>query len=168
MREFIEVLEQKLGSEDQNIIDNCNQILVQQYQVSPNAREEVGYFLHLVNEGLYPKENIYDFLYKFIDFYYEDAEYLFDYANIILYAVSVEWIDPIIGSRLIGSIWTVLGYPPELTDFIGTEGEVEYHDNRLRNEDISETEKLEINGKLDQIRTKLIRIAKEYVENNTF
>ena len=61
-----------------------------------------------------------------------------------------------------------MGYPPELTDFIGTEGEVEYHDNRLRNEDISETEKLEINGKLDQIRTKLIRIAKEYVENNTF
>lgn len=168
MREFIEVLEQKLGAENQNIIENCNQILVQQYQVSPNAREEVGYFLQLVNEGLYPKENIYDFLYKFIDFYYEDAEYLFDYANIILYAVSVEWLDPIIGSRLIGSIWTVLGYPPELTDFIGTEGEVEYHDNRLRNEDISETKKLEINGKLDQIRTKLIRIAKEYVENNTF
>ena len=168
MREFIEVLEQKLGAENQNIIDNCNQLLVQQYQVSPNAREEVGYFLQLVNEGLYPKENIYYFLYKFIDFYYEDAEYLFDYANIILYAVSVEWIDPIIGSRLIGSIWTVLGYPPELTDFIGTEGEVEYHDNRLRNEEINETEKLEINGKLDQIRTKLIRIAKEYVENNTF
>jgi hypothetical protein len=168
MIEFIDVLEQKLITEDQEIIDECNKRLKQEFQVSPNAREEVGYFLHLANEGLYAKESIYDFLYKFIDFYYEDAEYLFDYANIILYAVSEEWIDPIIGSRLIGSIWTVLGYPPELTDFIGTEGEVEYHDNRLRNEDISESEKKEIEVKLSQIRIKLIRIAKDYVENNTF
>ncbi len=168
MIEFIEVLEQKLSTEDQDVIDECNKRLKQEFQVSPNAREEVGYFLHLVNEGLYPKENIYDFLYKFIDYYYEDAEYLYDYANIILYAVSEEWIDPIIGSRLIGSIWTVLGYPPELTDFIGTEGEIEYHDNRLRNENISESEKKEIEEKLDQIRIKLIRIAKDYVENNTF
>lgn len=165
---FIEVLEQKLSSEDQSIIEKCNERLVEEFDISLTAREEVGYFLHLVNEGLYTKENIYDFLYKFIDFYYEDAEYLFDYANIILYAVSEEWIDPIIGSRLIGSIWTVLGYPPELTDFIGTEGEVEYHDNRLRSEDISESEKKEIEEKLDQIRTKLQVIAKDYVENNTF
>lgn len=168
MIDFIELLQKKLDSKDKNEVEKYNERLIEEYEIELTAREEVGYFLHLANEGHYPKDKIYDFLYKFVDFYYDDVEYLFDYANITMYAVSEEWIDPIIGSRLMGSIWAVLGYPPELTDFIGTEGEVEYHDNRLRSSDIDDTERTEIEQKLKQIRIKLKDIAEDFVENNTF
>lgn len=168
MRDFIDLLEQKLDAKDSSVIEKCNEQLIVEYEITLSAREEVGYFLQFANDGHYPKDKIYEFLYKFVDFYYEDAEYLFDYANIIMFAVSEEWIDPIIGSRLMGSIWAVLGYPPELTEFIGTEGEIEYHDNRLRNEEIDDTERSEIEEKLNQIRIQLKDLAQDFVENNTF
>jgi hypothetical protein len=168
MREFIDLLERKLEAKDNSVIKECNEQLIDEYEIMLTAREEVGYFLQLAIDGFYPNEKIYDFLYKFVEFYYDDAEYLFDYANIIMFAVSEEWIDPIIGSRLMGSIWAVLGYPPELTEFIGTEGEIEYHDNRLRNEDIDDTERTEIEEKLNQIRVQLKGLAQDFVENNTF
>ncbi|MER3329959.1 MAG: hypothetical protein RIF34_10310 [Candidatus Kapaibacterium sp.] len=168
MKEFIDLLALKLDSKDSSVIEKYNNQLKEDYEITLTAREEVGYFLQLANDGLYPKDKIYEFLYKFVDFYYEDAEYLFDYANIIMFAVSEEWIDPIIGSRLMGSIWAVLGYPPELTEFIGTEGEIEYHDNRLRNEEIDDAERREIEQKLNQIRIQLIELSQEFIQNNTF
>ncbi len=168
MRDFIDLLERKLDAKDTAVIDKCNEQLIEEYEIMLSAREEVGYFLQIANDGHYPKDKIYEFLYKFVDFYYEDAEYLFDYANIIMFAVSEEWIDPIIGSRLMGSIWAVLGYPPELTEFIGTEGEIEYHDNRLRNEEIDDAERSELEEKLNQIRIQLKDLAQDFVENNTF
>lgn len=168
MKDFINLLEQKLEAKDATFIEKCNNQLKDKYEIMLTAREEVGYFLQLANDGHYPKDKIYEFLYKFVDFYYDDAEYLFDYANIIMYAVSEQWIDPIIGSRLMGSIWAVLGYPPELTEFIGTEGEIEYHDNRLRNEDIDDEERSEIEEKLNIIRSQLMELAQDFVENNTF
>lgn len=167
MIEFIELLEHKFNTNDEALIEKINEHLIGEYGIAITARGEAGSFIQATIDGFYPKEKVYDFLYKFIDFYYEDAEYIYDFANNIMLAVSNDWIDPIDGSRLIGAIWSVLGYPVELTEFIGMEGEVENLDNRLRSKDISESEKIDIKEKLGNIRQELIKMARLYIENNT-
>lgn len=168
MIEFITVLEQKLDASEANIIDECNSLLINDFNIELTPESEVGIFLEMANDGFYPKEKLYEFLYKFIDFYEDDEDYLHEFANIIVFAVSNDWLDPIDGSRLIGSLWGTLGYPDQLADFIGTEGEVEYLDNRLKITDIKPEERKEIQNKLKQIRTKLKFIATNYIQNNTF
>jgi hypothetical protein len=168
MTELLELLDRKLSANDKHTIDELNYRLAVEYGVSPTARDEVTNLLQHIVNGDYPKNEAYDFLYKFIDFYYDDESYLSDYADLIVYAISQDMIDPIDGSRLISAIWAVIGYPKELVELIGLEGEVEAKDNRLKNKEIDEQEKRSIENELDQIRTKLISIAKEIVENNTF
>ena len=167
MIEFITALEQKLDSKNSNVINECNSRLVNEFNIDLTPESEVGIFLEMANDGFYPKEKLYNFLYKFIEFYQEDEEYLHEFANIIVFAVSNDWIDPIDGSRLIGSLWGTLGYPDQLADFIGTEGEVEYLDNRLKESNICPDEKEIILNKLKQIRIKLKFLATNYIQNNT-
>lgn len=168
MIEFITALQQKLDAREAKAIDECNSRLINDFNIELTPESEVGIFLEMANDGFYPKEKLYEFLYKFIDFYEEDEDYLNEFANIIVFAVSNDWLDPIDGSRLIGSLWGTLGYPDQLADFIGTEGEVEYLDNRLKNTDISTDEKRDIQNKLKQIRIKLKLLATNYIQNNTF
>lgn len=168
MIEFIKALEKKLDARETKVIDECNSRLINDFNIELTPESEVGIFLEMANSGFYPKDKLYDFLYKFIDFYEQDEDYLNEFANIIVFAVSNDWLDPIDGSRLIGSLWGTLGYPDQLADFIGTEGEVEYLDNRLKSSELTPEEKKDIENKLRHIRIKLKFIATNYIQNNTF
>lgn len=167
MTEQLALLEEKLSSSSDSKLSELNYKLSVEYGISQTAQDEVGYFLQCLMNGQFSLSNAYEFLYKFIDFYYENESYLSDFANIIIYAVSKEMIDPIDGSRLIGSIWAVIGYPQELIEFIGLEGEVEAKDNRLRTGNLEEEERLVIEDELKEIKRNLISVAKVIIKNNT-
>ena len=165
---FIDLLNSKLSSSSEEEIKQIDYILQQEYECDLTAESEVGLFFHYYLQGEYNSSTLYDFLYKFTEYYNEDEDYLRDYANIIIYAVSEDWLDPIDGSRLIGSVWGNLGYPNELVEFIGTEGEIKSLDNKLRNKDLAHAERNNIMLELKDIRAKLKELAIDYIRNNTF
>ncbi len=167
MHPFLELLNEKITTSDDQRVKAIDNRIETDFEMPATAETEVGLFLQFVNEGHYPREQAYDFLYKFIEFYEEDDDSMVDIANLIVYAVANDWIDAIDGSRLVGSLWTYLGYPEDLVSFIGTEGEVEHLDNRLRSGNLTSDEIQDIEKKLSQIRLDLRAIANKYIENNT-
>lgn len=167
MHTFLELLNEKITTSDDQRVKAIDKKIETDFEMPATAETEVGLFLQFVSEGHYPREKAYDFLYKFIEFYEEDDDSMVDIANLIIYAVANDWIDAIDGSRLVGSLWTYLGYPEDLVAFIGTEGEVEHLDNKLRSENITSDEIQDIEKKLSQIRLNLRAIANKYIENNT-
>jgi hypothetical protein len=167
MHPFLELLNEKITIKEDQRVKEINYKIETDFEMPATAETEVGLFLQFVSEGHYPREQAYDFLYKFIEFYEEDDDSMTDIANLIVYAVASDWIDAIDGSRLVGSLWTYLGYPEDLVAFIGTEGEVEHLDNKLRSKNITSEEIKDIERKLSQIRLDLRAIANKYIENNT-
>lgn len=167
MHPFLELLHEKITTEDKERVKEISYKIETDFEMPAKAETEVGLFLQFVSDSHFPREQAYDFLYKFIEFYEEDDESMTDIANLIVYAVANDWIDAIDGSRLVGSLWTYLGYPEDLVAFIGTEGEIEHLDNKLRSNSITPDEIKEIEKKLSEIRSDIRAIANKYIENNT-
>lgn len=93
-------------------------------------------------------------------------ENLSQIANLIIYAIYKELIDPIEGSILIAELWPLLSYDSRLNQFIGREMEV----NDLQNKIKETSDKNEIELLLKRIETekrKLIFECQLFITNLT-
>lgn len=93
-------------------------------------------------------------------------ENLSQIANLIIYAIYKELIDPIEGSILIAELWPLLSYDSRLNQFIGREMEV----NDLQNKIKETSDKNEIELLLKKIETekrKLIFECQLFITNLT-
>ncbi len=96
----------------------------------------------------------------------ETYENLSQIANIIIFAIYKEIIDPILGSILIAEIWPLVSYDSRLNKFIGREMEI----NEIRNQ-IKETNDpkiiLELENKIIHEKRKLIFESQMFIVSNT-
>jgi hypothetical protein len=96
----------------------------------------------------------------------ETYENLSQIANIVIFAIYKEIIDPILGSILIAEIWPLVSYDSRLNKFIGREMEI----NEIRNL-IKETTDpkmiLELEDKIVQEKRKLIFVSQMFIVSNT-
>lgn len=96
----------------------------------------------------------------------ETYENLSQIANIIIFAIYKEIIDPILGSILIAEIWPLVSYDSRLNKFIGREMEI----NEIRNQ-IKETNDpkiiLELENKIIHEKRKLIFESQIFIVSNT-
>lgn len=89
---------------------------------------------------------------KIDDFTYENLSQI---ANIIIFAIYKEIIDPILGSILIAEVWPLVSYDSRLNKFIGREMEINELKNKI-NESTNSIEILDLEDKIAQEKRKLI------------
>lgn len=93
-------------------------------------------------------------------------ENLSQIANLVIYAIYKELIDPIEGSILIAELWPLLSYDSRLNQFIGREMEVNDIQNQIKETtDAIEIDKLQ--KKIETEKRKLIFECQLFITNLT-
>lgn len=167
MNEALELLQKKLEATDENDLDTYRMELERDFGISQVPEEEAGLVLNSAVSGELTEDELYKLFYKFIEFYESNDEYLHSFANIVIFGVAEGIVNPIDGSRLVGSLWAKLGYPDDLVEFIGTEGELEFIENQLKEGKLSADKMDEYYEKIKKISNDLKEIAADYVEKHT-